>query len=197
MISNEKNKELVMNKLLSVFIAVLIMSFNTAQGYLLFIKKEGNKPNLIDLTQQSLLANKIGLNEKDELGNTPLTIAASNGNDKLVRFLIKSGADINLQGSLGTPLISAVFNKQAIIVRLLLQAKANPNIKSTNGVTPLMSASWRMSRMMVDELLKAGADANQKTPDGENALSMLEDRKKFQEKEYQEIKSILQAHMKK
>ncbi len=186
-----------MNKLLSVFIAVLIMSFNTAQGYLLFIKKEGNKPNLIDLTQQSLLANKIGLNEKDELGNTPLTIAASNGNDKLVRFLIKSGADINLQGSLGTPLISAVFNKQAIIVRLLLQAKANPNIKSTNGVTPLMSASWRMSRMMVDELLKAGADANQKTPDGENALSMLEDRKKFQEKEYQEIKSILQAHMKK
>lgn len=54
---------------------------------------------------ESLIKNGADVNAKNEYGETPLHLAASNEYDNMVEFLIKNGADINAKTERGnTPL---------------------------------------------------------------------------------------------
>jgi len=69
---------------------------------------------------------KLGadINAKNEIGNTPLTIAAMRGDDVLVTFLLKNGADSNLENNYGcTPIFYAVKTGRKDIVELLASYK--------------------------------------------------------------------------
>jgi uncharacterized protein len=65
---------------------------------------------------------------------TPLHIACRRGALEDVKMLLENRANINSQDDAGiTPLISAVLRKDCGLVKLLLEAGANPLLKSHSG----------------------------------------------------------------
>jgi Ankyrin repeats (3 copies)/BTB/POZ domain len=61
--------------------------------------------------------------------DTPLTHAVKTGDETLVEFLLKNGAQTEVFNCGETPLMIAAFNHNSKIVQLLLEAGANPNTK--------------------------------------------------------------------
>ena len=77
---------------------------------------------------------KLGLSssELNDLGALPM--AAENGQLKMIKLLIDSGADVNLQdGSGKTALMYAIERKQRASVEALLEAGASKSIKDGSG----------------------------------------------------------------
>ena len=56
------------------------------------------------------------------------------------------------------------------IVRLLLQAGADPNAPDDNGLTPLHAGAWNSNPMVVSHLVDGGADLSARENDGYTAL---------------------------
>ncbi|MBI3864159.1 MAG: ankyrin repeat domain-containing protein [Planctomycetia bacterium] len=83
-----------------------------------------------------------------------LKSAAETGNVEFTRALLEMGADVETTSTGDTALHTAVLWDQLEIVRLLLDAGANPNAQDVDQCTPLMLA--RTSEC-VDLLLAAGA----------------------------------------
>jgi ankyrin repeat protein len=118
----------------------------------------------------------------------------------LVRILLAKGADVNAQlkrtmtpravldgadGSMGegvTPFVRAAHTGDTVIMKMLLDADANPRIATKAGVNALMSAAgvgWRdgKTKGSVEEVLEAlkmtialGLDVNAANDRGETAL---------------------------
>lgn len=78
------------------------------------------------------------LNKVNDEGITALMIACMYGYNKIAELLITSGADINFQmRESGISIIDVAILKENIeMVRLLLEAGINPNIKNKQGLTP-------------------------------------------------------------
>lgn len=70
---------------------------------------------------------------------TPLHSAVYEGNQELIQLLLKKKADIDAKNSIGdTPLHMAVARCEVAIVRLLLDAGANPHVTNNfDGASPL------------------------------------------------------------
>jgi len=85
-----------------------------------------------------------------------------------IKEIINKGADINGFSEYGcTPLLIAVYNSNKV-VRLLLEAGANPNLGDDEGdETPLMRA---MNEEICSILIDAGANVNTQRNDGVTAL---------------------------
>jgi ankyrin repeat protein len=104
-----------------------------------------------------LIDKGAGVNGKDPTGNTALHIAAESGDLNTVKLLIAKGADVNAatnarQGDrMGilqrpptgqqTPLMVAARANRPDIMRVLVQAGANPKLHATDGSTLLMAAA--------------------------------------------------------
>ncbi len=108
-----------------------------------------------------------------------LIIAASNGNGRLVDYLLDSGHDINIRDDEGrTALYVAVDETYYGLAIHLLERGADPNIPDKEGDFPLDIAKYshlyRHSKdsEMVDALTKAGAKCN----DGPSARELLDDK---------------------
>jgi hypothetical protein len=97
---------------------------------------------------------------RDKAGVPMLNIAARNGNREVLKFLIQSGADVNLtaddRGS--SALIDATIGKYLEIVTDLIELEADVDIKSKDGQTALIIAVGGDDEVVVEALLKAGAD---------------------------------------
>src|SRR5215475_1391899 len=92
---------------------------------------------------QSLLKQKVDVNEAQADGNTALHWAAYRDDVEMARLLIQAGANANAKTRVGdvTPLQLAATNGDAAIVELLVKAGANVNEPNGNGTTPLMFAA--------------------------------------------------------
>jgi ankyrin repeat protein len=100
---------------------------------------------------------------------TGLFEAVRNGDDGLVRTLIRSGADPNTRNSLGaTPLMYAAAFASPDLVRLLLDSGADVNARSNSGATALMWATGNTSNVRL--LLERGAAVNAANKGGTTAL---------------------------
>lgn len=90
----------------------------------------------VDLCRQ-LLARGADVNGRmDESSGTALHATARSGAVRAARFLIDSGADINAQDNAGmTPLHHSAVHLQAGVCQELLNAGADPTIRSTMGHT--------------------------------------------------------------
>src|SRR5271157_3491225 len=75
---------------------------------------------------------------EDVLPGEQLNDAAKSGNRRAIRRYLDKGGDINSTDSGGnTPLIIAVLFNKKEIAKMLLQNKADPNVRNSIGDTPL------------------------------------------------------------
>ncbi len=115
------------------------------------------------------------IEQRDQSGNTPLMLATLGiGNDAdIVAFLLKKGASLEaVDNNKCTALCHAAKNHSFATARLLLEAKANPNVSDQQGNTPLMLAVSPYDRAeLVQMLLEYGADINATNSVRETALN--------------------------
>lgn len=167
--------------------------------------KNGNSPKSVDEHGVSVIkwcayygdANAIELiinagEELDSMGpNFDLNGAVFHAYPELCQFLIERGADVNyaLDNTGETPLHSALCKHSTeefeVIVEMLLEHGANPNIQTQAGVetgsfmrdsrtkqeSPLHRAAAFGSEKVIDALLQAGGDKTLKDMNGDTPLT--------------------------
>ena len=99
------------------------------------------------------------LHAKNEFGSTVLHISAFQGNLKIVKYVVKKGADLNAEtNSKWTPLHVAMQNNRTKIVHFLLdQEGLDVDRKDKAGVLPLHIATYKSRIDTVARLLKINA----------------------------------------
>jgi ankyrin repeat protein len=102
-------------------------------------------------TLKSLLATDPSLiDAHDTDGSTPLHCAVWKGHEKVVEFLVKSGADVNAVNQNGhwgtTPLHAAAHANQAKIAQLLLNNGADSKAKDLEGRTPMFHTTFHKAK---------------------------------------------------
>lgn len=124
-----------------------------------------------ELALAHLKAAQPDLNQRDDVGNTPLSLAARAGELELVREMLRQGADPDAVGAGGmTPLGAAAFQGHELVVRDLLRKGASVSAVGLTGQPPLHLACATGQRKVVALLMKQGADWQQTNRQGRHAL---------------------------
>lgn len=122
----------------------------------------------------SQVASGGGVNGCDRRGLTWLMCAASDNNIRVLRWLIRRGADVDARRVLHedntTALLWAVAANHLAAAILLLRAGASPNIVPANGVSILQRAIENGDEAMVRLLVEHGADTAHADHDGRTAV---------------------------
>lgn len=101
------------------------------------------------------------INYRNEYGYTPLFLAICWGYVKIVRALIKKGANLNRVNEKGETLLhEAVYRGSLEIVKVLIKAGANVNAVDKYGETPLHDAVDFGYLDIAKLLLEKGANVN-------------------------------------
>ncbi|XP_073905222.1 kinase D-interacting substrate of 220 kDa-like isoform X4 [Castor canadensis] len=128
------------------------MSVLISQSVINYVEEE-NIPAL-----KALLEKCKDVDERNECGQTPLMIAAEQGNLEIVKELIKNGANCNLEDlDKWTALISASKEGHIHIVEELLKCGVNLEHRDMGGWTALMWACYKGRTDVVELLLSHGA----------------------------------------
>lgn len=119
-----------------IFIAALVLTGSTgialAAGNIFDVAREGTVPGL----EKMLATDKNLINARNELGSTPLHMAATNSNSALAKLLVAKGADINAKDTHSTtPLHLAAFTGKKELVEFFLAHGADAYAKDFKGET--------------------------------------------------------------
>ena len=117
----------------------------------------------LDALKFFVIDRKIPVDEKDEIGFTPLMYASKYGHLKMVTFLVNAGANVNARGNkyeIG-PLQLAVKNNYDSLAILLIERGADVNA-SFKGESVLMSAAQNGNIDLMNFLLNKKADKRYK-----------------------------------
>ncbi|KAH8999662.1 ankyrin repeat-containing domain protein [Lactarius hatsudake] len=142
--------------------------------------KEGYHPQQALSVARLLLGRGVDVNALDEVHETPLHLASSNGRLEIARLLLAHGAKTNAENVHGrTPLhsvlrdVSHYRENSADITRLLLEAGVHVNARDKNQATPLHFACSIENFETVRVLLDHGAEANAQNADGQTPLHLV------------------------
>jgi len=97
--------------------------------------------------------------------------AVEHGNAKIVQIMIDGGADVNGIGAYNQSLLMAATTLPEI-TKLLLAAKADPNVLNEYKIGPLAAAAEQGQLEVVKMLINAGAKVNQRNPYGGTPLQV-------------------------
>jgi ankyrin repeat protein len=101
------------------------------------------------------------VNAPNPEGFTPLGLAAFFGHLDALKVLLENGADVNATSPsrfANTALDAAVAGDHPDVVKALLAAHGNPNVRSEANFTPLHKAAAHGNLEIVRMLVEAGAD---------------------------------------
>jgi ankyrin repeat protein len=127
-------------------------------------------------------------------GFTALHFAAFFGRFEAAALLIERGAEVDAFGRgwmTGTAMHSAVSRLQSDVVRILLEAGANPNVRQSAGWTPLHSSAANGDVTSVELLLASGADPTATNDEGRSVIDLATE--SGDEVTVDRIRSALQA----
>jgi ankyrin repeat protein len=117
------------------------------QGKLFEYVKDGECAEIVNAL---IDGENIDIKDKDMW--TPLHIAALNGHEKLVEFLIRMGASIDSKtGSGQTPLHVAVGHEQPAVVEMLYKYGANPMMRDKDRRCPMLLATGEKMKALLAE----------------------------------------------
>lgn len=128
-------------------------------AYLISTSEVGDDQRLLELT----LENGADVRSLDSYNGTGLIRAADRGHVAIVDKLLETDTDVNHVNELGwTALLEAIIlgdggARHTEVVRLLVEAGADPNIPDSEGVSPLEHAESRGYGEMSRILRQAGA----------------------------------------
>ncbi|HEX5324944.1 MAG TPA: ankyrin repeat domain-containing protein [Capsulimonadaceae bacterium] len=124
-----------------------------------------------DRTKWELIEAGVRIDEPDEEGETPL-ICAAQRDERLVRELLRRGADSNAADHQGTtPLMNAASGGNPGIVQMLLDAGADVNARNHGGANPLMHAAWWSNdKETLSLLIAAGTDVTATDSEGRTVI---------------------------
>jgi ankyrin repeat protein len=124
------------------------------------------------IAAEVLLAVGTDINAKDKEGRTPLSCAALNGNEAVVRLLLEKGAELEAKDHYDqTPLSYAAENGHEAIIKLLLKKGAELETKDYYDRTPLSYATLNRHEAVVKLLLEKGAGLETKDHSDRTPLS--------------------------
>jgi ankyrin repeat protein len=106
------------------------------------------------------LAGGFSPNTKSKTGVPLLNISARSGSLKMFKLLLKAGADVNLLADdrSSSALIDSTITRHCSMVKDLIAAGAELDVKSKDGQTALVLAVGSGDEEIAASLLKAGAD---------------------------------------
>lgn len=138
-----------------------------------------------DFLKAAEIGNVAGLKSDFDLGikaditlnddpATALVFAVNSNKSEAVKLLLEHGANPDIKFNSGSfPIIEASFGGYTEIVDLLIQHKANLNIRKLDGsgITALMFACIQGNKDIAQKLINAGADPNEtSSPNNSTAL---------------------------
>ena len=125
-----------------------------------------------DLTAMKLVLEQPGVfpNAIDSQGNTPLSLAARNGNADMLRLLLKAGADVNGRGGAMPPLAVAALHGQLRAMAVLLAFQADIDLAGANGLSPLWCAVQLNQTAAAELLITHGARYRALNQNGDSML---------------------------
>ena len=112
------------------------------------------------------------MNMASKIGQSGVTVAAGKGFQRLVKYLLEKGANVNQQDESGyTALMDAAYNNYVEVVKVLLEHGADVNMKTKEGYSAHHYASLdgnvatlTLLEEVVDFNIHDDADANGITP---------------------------------
>jgi len=115
-------------------------------------------------------------------GNTPLLMAALQGNVMMVSRLIEAGADLYaVNNDFNGVFFNACYADSPEIIRILVEAGADINDTNEEGTTALMYAASAGRVNCVRMLLSLGANPTLQNEDGFSAIELTSNRDVFRE----------------
>ena len=139
---------------------------------------------------EELILDGVKVDPSDGLGQTPLSIAAEEGDTVSVHMLLSTGANPNVADRQGeTSLHKAAEEGDTVSVHMLLSTGANPNVTDRQGETSLHKAAGTGHYDTVRVLLDHGAVASVENMRKRTPLSWA----KFFD--YDNIAKLLQRYM--
>lgn len=135
---------------------------------------------------KAAIAKGIDINAIGSEGQTALMYAANFVHIPVVQALIDAGSDLDIlseDGGLGEGMTALMHvagsffatGKRAEVVKMLVDAGANVNLKGEEGFTALMRAAVAGYADSTKALIEAGADLNLRDDNGNTAMMLAED----------------------
>jgi uncharacterized protein len=153
----------------AVLLATLVVTLPSFADSIHSAASKGDLAKVKELLKQD----PASIASTDNMGRTPLHVAAEHAQKDVVAYLLENGADVNAKDRNGgfTPLDLALSSFHAKdIVPLLLDKGADVNTASKQGLTPLDEVAMRGQKELVEMLLKHNAIVDARDSKGNTPL---------------------------
>jgi len=147
-----------------------IEGFREADNDNFGIEEEFLEKAMIDM-MKLLINHGAKVNEKDDLGSTPLHYAMFGVPIGVAEFLLSEGANPNIKNEYGQSMLhEAASDGHLDFVKLFLGHGVDVNAKDIKGQTPLHEAVWENNKEIVEILIANRADINAMDKNGDTPL---------------------------